>query len=74
MSTTTYRTKEGETLDEICFRVLDTTSNRVVEEALLLNQHLADYGPELPAGLLITLPDVDAIAVAQNRNAQSLML
>lgn len=74
MSTTTYRTKEGETLDEICFRVLDTTSNRVVEEALLLNQNLADYGPELPAGLLITLPDVDAIAVAQNRNAQSLML
>jgi phage tail protein X len=74
MSTTLYQTREGETVDEICYRVLDTTANNVVEETYRINQNLADYGDALPSGLLITLPDVAAIAISRNRNAQTLFI
>jgi phage tail protein X len=74
MSTTLYRTREGETVDEICFRVFDSTANNVVEETYRLNQNLAEYGETLPSGLLIVLPDVAAIAIARNSNAQTLFI
>jgi phage tail protein X len=74
MATTLYRTREGETVDEICFRVLDTTAGGVVEETLRLNQNLADYGETLPSGLLIVLPDVQALTTASTANATDISL
>lgn len=52
-----YRTLEGETIDEIVWRVLGTTSNRVVETTYELNQNLAERGEALPAGVLVQLPE-----------------
>ena len=53
-------------LDEICWRVYGTTSKQAVEKTLLLNQGLADYGPTLPAGVLITLPDAPLTDTTQS--------
>ena len=53
----TYRTKDRDTVDSICHAYYGRTSG-VVEQVLEVNVGLADYGPELPAGLEITLPDV----------------
>lgn len=74
MATTTYRTRDGETVDEICFRVFDSTANRVVEETYKLNQNLAEYGETLPSGLLIVLPDVAAIKAQTTANATDISL
>lgn len=52
-----YRTKDGEMLDEILWRIFDTTNKQVLEKTLLLNPGLADYGPTLPPGLLLELPE-----------------
>ena len=54
----TYRTKERDTVDSICHDYYGRTSG-VVEQVLEANVGLADYGPELPAGVTITLPDVE---------------
>lgn len=54
----TYRTKEGETLDYICWKYYGTPNGLIVEQVLGANVHLADYGPLYPAGVLITLPDI----------------
>jgi phage tail protein X len=40
---------EGETVDEVCWRVLGYTRS-VVEQVLELNPGLAGTGPRLPAG------------------------
>lgn len=50
------RTNEGETLDALCWRALARTHG-IVEATLERNPGLADYGPVLPAGLLVDLPD-----------------
>lgn len=50
------RAHQGETLDQLCHRVLDRTAG-VTEQALQLNPGLADLGPVLPQGTLVTLPD-----------------
>jgi phage tail protein X len=57
-----YRTKEGESLDSICYNYYGTTSSGQVEATLEANRplNLPAYGPELPAGLIITLPEVEA--------------
>ena len=55
----TYRTKDGDVLDELVWnqypkrRVMGT-----VEKVLAANYGLAEYGPYLPQGLLITFPDL----------------
>jgi phage tail protein X len=54
---TSYTTKEGDTLDAICWRYYGRSSG-TVELTLEANRDLADYGTELPAGLVIILPDV----------------
>lgn len=46
---------QGETLDELCWRVLGQTEF-VVEQALELNRDLAGQGPYLREGQIITLP------------------
>lgn len=55
----TYRTKDGDTVDYIAWKQYGTTDNRVVEKVLAANLGLSDVGPILPAGIVITLPDVE---------------
>ncbi|QKM53273.1 tail protein X [Burkholderia glumae] len=50
------RALQGETIDALCWRVLGRTRG-VVEAVLDLNRDLALYGPILPHGLLVELPD-----------------
>lgn len=54
----TYISKDGETLDFICFVHYGRTAG-VVEKVLTANRHLAEYGAVLPAGVRITLPQID---------------
>jgi phage tail protein X len=58
----TYTTKPGDMLDLICFRHYERRQAGAVEVVLEANRHigLADYGPVLPRGLVITLPDLPA--------------
>lgn len=51
--------RDGETLDEVCWRVLGRTA-AVTEQALELNPGLADLGARLPGGTEIMLPDPPA--------------
>lgn len=74
MATTLYKTRQGEAVDEICYRVFESTANGVVEETYRLNQNLADYGDALPSGLLIVLPDVDALWAQTTANATDISL
>jgi len=53
-----YRTRDGDTADYIAWKYYGTTERRVVEQLLDANKGLADYGPVLPAGILVTLPDI----------------
>ncbi len=55
--TQTYRTKDGDVLDDIVHRFYGDTSNGIVELVLEANRGLADHGPVLPAGLLVSLPE-----------------
>ena len=51
------RTVDGDRLDALC-RAHYGAQSGVVEAVLEANPGLADYGPALPAGLLVTLPDL----------------
>jgi phage tail protein X len=59
----TYRTRDGDMLDEICWRHYGVQSG-AVEPVLDLNPGLADRGPVYASGVLITLPDLAAPQVA----------
>lgn len=54
-----YRTRDGDTVDWICWRAYGRLSQGLVETVLAANRGIADHGPLLPAGLLLTLPDVE---------------
>lgn len=54
--TTRIVSREGETLDYICWRHYGATNNQVVESVLAANPGLADFGPVLPAGVEVLLP------------------
>ena len=53
--------RDGETLDELCWRALGRTAG-VTEQALELNPGLAALGPRLPAALQVTLPETNQLA------------
>lgn len=55
--TVVYSTKQGDVLDDVVNRYYGDTLNGIVELVLEANTGLADYGPSLPAGVEITLPD-----------------
>lgn len=55
------RTQQNDTVDALCWRHYGRTAG-VVEAVLNANPGLADQGPVLPAGLLVTLPDQQAAA------------
>lgn len=52
---------DGETVDAICWRALGRTKD-VTEQVLALNPGLAGLGPALPAGTVVTLPELTAAA------------
>jgi len=53
----TYRTKEGDMLDHLCWKHYGQQAG-AVERVLEENRGLAGYGPVLPAGILIMLPSL----------------
>lgn len=52
------RALQGETVDQICWRVLGR-SGGATEQTYDLNPGLAAHGPMLPAGTLVTLPSTN---------------
>jgi phage tail protein X len=54
---TQYRTKTGDMIDAICHRYYGSQSG-AVERVYEANRSLADYGPVLPSGLVIELPEM----------------
>lgn len=58
MTTFSYTTRDGDTLDKLAFDFYGTTSGQVVETVLSANPGLAKYGPILPAGVVINLPQI----------------
>lgn len=52
---TQVRTVQGDTADLLCWRYYGRTAG-VAEQLLEANPGLADLGPELPSGTLVTLP------------------
>lgn len=61
----TYTTRENDVLDEIVWRFYGRQDNGLLESVLEANRGLADYGPELPTGLMITIPDAPTPEPAQ---------
>ena len=57
MADTLYRTRDGDMLDEICWRHYDRQSG-VVEQVLEKNPGLAALGPIYDANVLIALPEI----------------
>lgn len=55
--TAEYVTKDGDMADSIAWAYYGTRDGLVVEQLLSANPGLADYGPLLPAGVTVTLPD-----------------
>ncbi len=51
-----YRTRDGDTVDAICWRYYGRAS--AAEQVYEANRDLAERGAILPAGLEITLPDL----------------
>lgn len=59
-----YAASTGDTVDFIAWRVYGTQDSGVVEQLLEANPGLADMGPQLQAGTLVNLPDIDTTAKA----------
>lgn len=55
---TEYITRQGDTLDYICWKFYEQQSG-AVEVVLEANQNLADLGPILPAGVTVILPELE---------------
>lgn len=62
---TLYRTKDGDTVELVAWNFYGRQDNRIVERVLEANYGLADYGPVLSAGLLISLPDIAETQTSQ---------
>ena len=56
MNQLSYRTKEGDMVDEIAFSYYGTETMTL--EILKANPFLGDYSDILPAGLLLALPEI----------------
>lgn len=58
-SAVSYRSKEGETLDEIVWRHYGNRVAGGLETVLAANPGLADPGPILPLGTVVNLPVIE---------------
>lgn len=54
-----YQTKDGDTVDRICWHFYQSTAMAV--KVYNENRHLTEYGPKLPAGLNLVLPERKAV-------------
>lgn len=52
------RTRDGDTVGLLTWRMLDRDDDDIEEQVYQLNPHLHDHGLVLPAGVVITLPEV----------------
>lgn len=68
-ATTSATAREGETVDEVCWRVLGRTGG-VTEQVLALNPGVAALGPKLPGGTVLALPDQAAAQTATRQTVQ----
>lgn len=60
-------TQQGDTLDILCLRHYGRTQG-VVETVLVANPGLAEYGPILPLGTTVNLPEVAVAATKETVN------
>ncbi|MFP1923892.1 tail protein X [Lonsdalea quercina] len=58
------RAQQYDTVDALCWRYYGRTQG-MTEQVLNANPGLAEYGPFLPHGLWVTLPDVVSAPVQQ---------
>jgi len=60
-----YETKTGDVLDLVCYRHYAGRQSGAVEAVLEANRALGlgDYGPVLPRGLTLVLPDLPSTVV-----------
>lgn len=58
---TAIRTNQNETVDALCWRFYGRTAG-VTEAVLEANPGLADYGPILPQGLIVNMPEAQTSA------------
>lgn len=61
--------RQGETIDAICWRELGRTRD-VTEQVLTLNPGLAALGPVLPPGTAVELPDPASTVPARRETVQ----
>lgn len=54
----TYNTRDGDVVDHVAWRQYGACDAATLARVLDANPGLADYGAVLPAGVLITLPDI----------------
>jgi phage tail protein X len=59
--TVAIRTQQNETVDGLCWRHYGRTAG-VTEAVLDANPGLADHGPILPQGIVVTLPEAQPAA------------
>ncbi len=52
------RTSDGDTVGLITYRFLSRDDDEVEEAVYRLNPNLTNYGAVLPAGVVITLPEI----------------
>lgn len=57
----TVRAYQHDTVDALCWRHYGRTAG-VTEDVLKANPGLADFGPTLPQGLVVTMPDAQRTA------------
>jgi phage tail protein X len=55
------RTQQNDTVDALCWRHYGRTAG-VTEAVLVANPGLADYGPTLPQGLAVQMPETQTAA------------
>lgn len=54
------RTIAGDTANVLLYRELSRSDDAAEEAFWLLNKNLAEYGPALPSGLWVILPELEA--------------
>lgn len=57
-----YKTSDGDVVDQIAWRQYGRVDADILRAVLEANPGLADMGPVLPAGVSITLPDIQSPA------------
>lgn len=65
------RTIDGDTLGLITWRLLGRDDDAIEEAVYRLNPHLHNYGLVLPAGVVITLPELPPIAPKEREGVWS---